>query len=74
MESTADDTHFTVADLVNEPVLFVNTPRPEPRIVLFERLRFSDSLKRMTQHIGYEFIYFLERLFVLINPVRVILP
>ena len=51
MKPARDDNHFAVSVLIDQPVLIVDPPRPEPGQLAFQRLRFADAMKRIAQDV-----------------------
>lgn len=65
---TGSDNDIVPFLLVYNPVSFVNPPAPPATEVLFQRLRFADSINRIPLDILYQGIQPLEGLFVFRLP------
>jgi len=48
MKPARDNNHFAVSILIDQPVLIVDSPRPEPGQLAFQGLRFADAMKRIS--------------------------
>jgi hypothetical protein len=51
MKPARDNNHFAVSVFIDQPVLIVDPPRPEPGQLAFQRLRFANAVKRIAQDV-----------------------
>ena len=53
-----------VGNFINKPVLIIDSSRPISRKLMFKRFRLSNSFKRISCNIFYQFFYSLEDFFI----------
>ena len=51
MKPARDNNRFAVSVLIDQPVLIVDPPRPEPGQLAFQRLRLANAVKRITKNV-----------------------
>jgi hypothetical protein len=66
--------HITLINEIDKSMLLVNPPRPTTFKDVSKRLRFANSISRVTQDILEKPIYSLQSHFVVGLPMAVVLP